>query len=345
MSRTLYRIFWLAVYVGTPVFFVSPGFAQYVRSNLVSSVKGQAAHTDTNLVNGWGIAFFPTGPIWVADNGSGLSTLYDHQGKRLSLVVTIPSPSGVLGSPTGIVANSTSDFVVTKGGTSAPAFFIFDSEDGSISGWNPSVDPTNAILAVNVAGADFTGLAIGSSGGKNFLYAADQANNVVDVFDANFNLVNSFTDSSLPPGYSPFNVQNINGQLYVTFAGFFSGAPGGFVDVFSTDGTFIKTLVSQGNLSGPWGLALAPADFGPFSNGLLVGNLFNGRINAFDPNTGQFLGQLQNQQGQAISINGLWGLAFGDGTQQNGKTNDLFFTTGPVFYSQGLLGVISPAGH
>src|SRR5215472_10922441 len=123
----------------------------------------------------------PSCPIWVADEASGLSTLYDHQGKRLSLVVTIPSPSGVLGTPTGIVANSTSDFVVTKGGTAGPAFFIFDSEDGSISGWNPAVDPTNAILAANVAGAVFTGLAIGSSGGKNFLFAADQAKNVVDV--------------------------------------------------------------------------------------------------------------------------------------------------------------------
>lgn len=140
-------------------------------------------------------------------------------------------------------------------------------------------------------------------------------------------------------------MQNINGLLYVTFAGFFSGAPGGVVDVFATDGTLIKTLASQAPLNGPWGLAMAPANFGPFSNDLLVGNLFDGRINAFDPNTGAFLGQLRNQQGQAISIDGLWGLAFGAGSPQNGKTNDLFFTAGPVFYSRGLLGVISPSGH
>ncbi len=345
MNRTPQRVLSLVVFASALVFFMSPAFAQYARTNLVSNVKGLAAHTDTNLVNAWGIAFFPTSPIWVADEASGLSTLYDHQGKRQSLVVTIPSPSGVLGTPTGIVANGTSDFVVSKGSNSGPAFFIFDSEDGSISGWNPSVDPTNAVLATSVPGAFFTGLAIGNSGGANFIYAADQANNVVDMFDSTFTVVGSFTDPTLPPGLSAFNVQNINGQLYVTFAGFFSGAPGGVVDVFGTDGTFIKTLTSQGHLNGPWGLALAPANFGPFSNDFLVGNLFDGRINAFDPNTGAFLGQLRNQQGQAISIDGLWGLAFGAGTPQNGKTNDLFFTAGPVFYSRGLFGVISPTGH
>jgi uncharacterized protein (TIGR03118 family) len=345
MKRTIHRVSSLLVFAGALMFFVSPGFAQYSRSDLVSNVKGLAAHTDTDLVNGWGIAFFPTSPIWVSDEASGLSTLYDHQGKKQSLVVTIPSPSGVLGTPTGIVANGTSDFVVSENGKSGPGFFIFDTEDGSISGWNPTVNPTNAVLATSVPGAFFTGLAIGSSGGKNFLFAADQANNVIDILDSTFTVVGSFTDASVPPGLSAFNVQNINGLLYVTFAGFFSGAPGGVVDVFGTDGTFIKTFTSQGHLNGPWGLAMAPANFGPFSNDLLVGNLFDGRINAFDPNTGAFLGQLRNQQGQVISIDGLWGLRFGAGTPQNGKTNDLFFTAGPVFYSRGLLGVISPTGH
>ena len=193
MKRTP-RILSLAVFTCSLVLFASPGFAQYSRSDLVSNVKGLAAHTDTNLVNAWGIAFFPTSPIWVADEASGLSTLYDHQGKKLSLVVTIPSPSGVLGTPTGIVANGPPDFVVTKGGNSGPAFFIFDSEDGSISGWNPSVDPSNAVFATSVPGAFFTGLAIGNSGGKNFLFAADQANNVIDILDASFNVAGSFTD-------------------------------------------------------------------------------------------------------------------------------------------------------
>jgi hypothetical protein len=218
MNRSPHRVLSLVVFASTLLFFVSPGYAQYSRSDLVSNIKGLAAHTDTNLVNAWGIAFFPTSPIWVADEASGLSTLYSHQGKKLSLVVTIPSPSGVLGTPTGIVANGTPDFVVSKGGNSGPAFFIFDSEDGSISGWNPSVDPTNAVLATSVPGAFFTGLAIGNSGGTNFIYEADQANNVVDIFDTTFTLVASFTDLTVPPGLSAFNVQNINGQLYVVIA-------------------------------------------------------------------------------------------------------------------------------
>ena len=202
--------------------------AQYKRLDLVSNVPGRALHKDHNLINGWGLAFLPNSPFWVSDTGTGLSTLYGPGGKTVPLVVTIPSAAGgkVLGTPTGLVANASKDFVVSENGNKGPALFIFDTEDGTISGWNPSVDATNAVIAVNnsSSGAFYTGLAIGAdSSGKNFIHAADQANNKVDIYDGGFNLVKSFTDSTLPPGYAAFGIQNIEGKLYVTFAGFFSG--------------------------------------------------------------------------------------------------------------------------
>jgi len=327
---------------------VNPAAAQYKRRDLVSNVSGRARRTDSNLINGWGLAFFQHSAFWVADTGTGLSSLYGPEGAAVPLVVTIPpapsQPFGPTGSPTGLVANATDDFVVSKkNGNSGPAVFIFDTEDGTISGWNPTVDPTHAVIAVDnsSSGTFYTGLAIGAdSSGRDFIYAADQANNKVDIYDASFKFVKSFTDASLPPGYAAFGIQNIEGKLYVTFAGFFSGKVGGFVDIFDTSGNLLKHFASMGELSLPWGLTLAPEDFGPFSNDVLVGNLGDGNISAFSRD-GNFKGQLKDDDGQYISVSGLWALAFGTDPSKNGKTNQLFFTAGPLFYGEGLFGRIS----
>jgi uncharacterized protein (TIGR03118 family) len=313
-------------------------FAQYQVTNLVSNVAGGGKTIDPDLVNAWGIAFSPTGPFWVSDNGTGLSTLYTGKGVKQSLVVTVPSASGVgMGTPTGMVFNSTTDFVVTQNGKSGAAAFIFDTLDGTISGWSPSVNPTVAVIAVNTPGSVYTGLAIGVSNGSNFIYAADSANNKVDIYDGNFKFVSSFTDPNLPAGSEPYGIQNINNQLFVTFT---NTKGTGAVDIFDLSGNLVKTFTKGGTLRTPWGLALAPSNFGPASSAILVGNLGDGRINAFNATTGKLIGQLKTTTGTTLSINGLWGLAFGAGNMMNGQKNQLFFSAGPAGYSQGLFGVI-----
>jgi uncharacterized protein (TIGR03118 family) len=310
----------------------SSAFAQYTLTNLVSDVKGKAQHQDTSLVNAWGISYAPGGPFWVSDNGTGLSTLYDNMGNKQSLVVTIPPSSGSgTGSPTGQVYNATSGFVVSQNGKSGAALFIFATFDGTISGWSPSVNSAAAVIAVNHTGAWYTGLAMGVSNSANFLFAADNLNNKVDIYDQNFHLVKSFTDTSLPAGSSAYGVHNINGQLYVTFT---NGSGGGVVDIFDTAGNKIKTFVSGGKLHSPWGVALAPSNFGPASKSILIGNLGDGFINAFNPSTGAFLGQ------SAVSFNGLWSLIFG-GSGSDGQPNQLFLTSGPGGYSEGLFTVVN----
>jgi uncharacterized protein (TIGR03118 family) len=356
---------------------VSSAAGQYKQINLVANEKGKAIRADAHVVNAWGLAFFPHGPFWISDQVTGVATVYGHFGKPIPLVVTIPAapsaPSGPVGSPTGIVANPTSDFGISKEANSGPALFVLDTLDGTISGWNPSVDPTNAIITVDFSttkpnrpfAASYTGLATGqNSKGQNILYAVDSGisptitNNEVDMFDANFNLVGSFRDPNVPFGMTAYGIQNVNGKLIVTFTGF---APpfGGVVDVFDTDGNLLTpghfaADDVTGPLQAPWGIALAPHDFGVFSNALLLGNVADGRISAFDPNTGTFLGQLADDQGRPISASagfGLWGLAFGTDAQVNGKPNQLFFTAGPSFpphtgeYADGLFGVIIATGH
>lgn len=309
------------------------GQAGYSITNLVSDQPGKAQHQDTQLKNAWGVAYAPGGYIWVSDNDTGVSTLYGPTGIKQSLVVTIPSSSGVgTGSPTGQVYNGTSDFVVSQSGRSGPATFIFATFDGTISGWNGSVNGTNAVIAVNHTGAWYTGITLGVNGGANFLYAADNLNNRVDVYDGSFNKVKSFTDTNLPPGSAPYNIANIKGKLFVLFT---NSQGGGVVDIFDTAGNFIKTFASGGTLKSPWGIALAPNNFGPASNALLIANLGDGRINAFNPTTGKFLGE------SGVVANGLWALIFGGGSPFNGNTNQLFFTAGPNGYVDGLFGVIN----
>ena len=338
----------------------------YLQSNLVSDIAGVARFTDPNLVNPWGITASPNGPFWISDNGTGVSTLYDGNGNSLPagspLVVTIPLPPGSTASnasPTGIVFNSTSDFTVSSGSQSGPAVFIFATEDGTISAWNPTVNGTNAILEVDKSiiptpanGAVYKGLALGSNASGNFLFAANFRSGAIDVFDKNFaaaTLAGSFTDPNLPAGFAPFDIANFGGQLFVTYAkqdatqhDDVAGPGNGFVDVFDTNGNFIKRFASQGTLNSPWGMVMAPASFGQFGGDLLVGNFGDGRINAFNPTSGAFLGQLQTDVGTPLTINGLWGLDFGNGIG-SGSPDTLFFTAGIGDEGHGLFGSIAPA--
>jgi uncharacterized protein (TIGR03118 family) len=324
--------------------------AQYKRIDLVSTSSSKTPHNDPNLINGWGIAFFPGNPYWVSDNITGVSTLYDRFGNINPLVVTIPpapsQPFGPTGSPTGIIANPTSGFVVTENGVSGPSAFVFATEDGTISGWAPTVNATNAIIAVDNSAslALYTGLAFAQTGPHALIYAADAVNNKIDIYNSNFKLVKSFSDPSPPAGLSVYGVQNLKGKIYVTYA---SPTPlqGGAVDVFSRKGNFIKRLATNapgGPLEGAWGMVISPSNFGPLSNALLVGNVDNGQINAFDPNTGAFLGTMMDRDGNTIHIGGLWGLVFGAGDKVTGSKNHLFFSSGPDKYARGLFGKILP---
>jgi uncharacterized protein (TIGR03118 family) len=323
------------------VLFQITAFAQYKVTTLTSNRPG-APWTDPHLVNAWGLTLFPTGPFWVSDNGTGFSTLYNGQGVPQSLVVTIPSATGTgVGSPTGIVANgSPTNFVVSQKGVSGVAAFLFATLDGTISGWSPGVNATNAIIAVNnsSSGTVYTGLAIASDASK--IYAADAANNRVNVYDGGFNLVKYFTDPSLPAGFSPYGIRDINGHLYVTFASA-SGAPGGFLDQFDENGNLVLRFPNSGPMNQPWGIALAPANFGVASNTLLVSNnLPNGKINSFNATTGKFLGLLKHCDGTPVVVDQIWGMAFGQGNSNNGAKNQLFFTAGPNNYANGRFGVI-----
>jgi uncharacterized protein (TIGR03118 family) len=256
------------------------------------------------------------------------------------LEVLIPSASGAgTGQPTGIVFNASQDFQVQGW----PSIFLFATLDGTISGWAPQSNPNAAIIAVNnsAAKSQFTGLAVTNRPSGNLLYAADLANNLVDVYDANFNLVNSFTDLTLPPGNVPFGIQDIGGLVYVTFAQA-DEAPGGYIDIFQEDGTFLRQLAAGAPLNQPWGLAVAPKNFGALSNTLLVSNNTNsGTINAFNLETGQVVGTVKDESGKAIVIDQLWGIEFGGGSANNGQTNQLFFTAGPYNNLAGTFGVIS----
>jgi uncharacterized protein (TIGR03118 family) len=316
----------------------STALAQYKLTNLVSNQAGQAEHTDPVLINAWGLVYAPGSPFWVSDNGSGFSTLYNGNGVKQALQVVVPSAGGSgPGSPTGVVFNGSQEFQVQG----SPAIFLFATLDGTVSGWSPAANPTMAIIGATSPGAVYTGLAITSKTSGNVLLAADTANNKVDIYDGTFKLVSSFTDTTLPPGFTPFGIQDFGGLVYVTFANS-SGGPGGFVDVFSEDGTFLKQVAQGGPLNQPWGLAIAPRNFGPLSNTLLVSNNTNsGTINAFNSITGQSVGPIKDAGGNAIHIDQLWGIDFGGGSAKNGSVNQLFFTAGPNNNLSGTFGVIS----
>ncbi len=332
----------LTVLLGLSMLFGSSvAHAQYQVTNLVSNqVKEGSNPPDPFLVNAWGLTYGPGGPFWISDNGSGWSTLYNGNGSKVPLNVFIPAASGNgPGSPTGIAFNNPGDgeFQVQNW----PSIFLFATLDGTISGWAPQSNPNAAIIAVTTPGAVYTGLAITSKPSGNVIFAADNANNKVDIYDGNFHLVKSFTDTTLPAGFAPFGIQDFGGLVYVAFAGN-AGAPGGFIDIYSEDGTLLKQLASGSPLNQPWGFAVAPKNFGAFSDTLLVSNnTGTGSINAFNAVTGQFVGTLRDTNNKVIEINQLWGIMFGGGNSADGATNQLFFTAGPNNNKSGIFGVIA----
>ena len=298
----------------------TPAFAQYTVTNLVSNQNAIGTNpADPALVNAWGITSLATSPFWLGDNGTGKSTLYNSVGQKQALVVTIPAAGGstATGTPTGVIGNTTGQFNITKNGITASPLFIFATQDGTISGWNPKVDLTHAVPAVDHSGmgASYTALAIVTNEkGENFIYAADNSSNrQIDMFDSNFNFVMSFSDPNIPQKFTPYGMREINGKLWVTFTPLNKGKDG-LVDIFNADGTIFKHDAVHGPLHSPWALALAPSNFGQFSNAILIGNnVKDGRINAFDTGTGAFLGTLRDASGAPISIDQLWGLDFGKG--------------------------------
>ncbi len=333
MSQSFRRNLMCAALVALVLSLAGTAFAQYTLTTLV---KNTGKKGDKQLINPWGLAYGPSEYFWFSDNGTGLSTLYDGNGVKQSLVVTIPPTSGTgLGSPTGIVYNGGAQFQIMHW-TSA---FMFATLDGLICGWS-HFEPNNALIGASSPGSVYTGLAINAA--NTMVYASDFANNKIDMYNGTFKLVGSFTDSSIPAGYAPLNVQDIGGQLYVAYA-LQNGKKGGYIDIFTESGTLVKTLVAKSkNLNQPWGFALAPSNFGTFSNALLVSNNVNaGTVVAFDPNTGAFLGTLSTAAGKKIVLGGVWGIEFGGGSPENGNTNSLYWVGGPKSDTAGVYGVIN----
>jgi uncharacterized protein (TIGR03118 family) len=342
------------------------GLGPYSQTNLVSDIPGVAPITDPHLVNPWGMSHSSTSPVWVSDNGAGVSTLYDGSGNPFPagtpLVVRINAPPsagpGATGTPTGqVFSGDVGGFNVAADGKSGPSIFIFATEDGTIAGWNPTVELKHAITKVDRStvtdpagdvGAVYKGLAIATTPGGSFIYATNFRFGQVEVFDTNFRLVSTFTDRGVPQGYAPFGIQNVGGNLVVTFAKQDAqkhddahGPGRGFVDVFSPSGRRLERLASRGTLNSPWGIAEAPSTFGPAARDILIGNFGDGRINAFK-SSGAFKGQLSNGSGAPIAIDGLWGLIFGNGSQ-GASSNALYFSAGIADEAHGLFGDIVPA--
>jgi uncharacterized protein (TIGR03118 family) len=353
-----------------------------LQTNLVSDLPNVAQFQDPHLVNPWGISESATSPFWISDNNAGVSSLYNTAGKPQALVVSIPTPddlTGNSGAPTGTVFNialGKGAFKVSDGTHTAPAVFLFATEDGTIVGWNPGVDPTgkfdgpggvstHAVIAVDNStnptaadGAVYKGLTIATdANGRTLLYAANFRSGHVDVFDTSFHKVTSlakgaFTDPRLPKGYAPFNVQVLNGKVYVTYAlqnaskhDDVAGRGHGFVDVYNLDGTpglagGRVRLISRGALNSPWGLAIAPSSFGDLAGALLVGNFGNGRIHAYNATTGAFMATLRDPDGEPIVLPGLWALKVGNGGN-GGEANKVYFTAGIFDETHGLFGSLT----
>jgi len=313
----------------------------FTQTNLVSDIPGLAAHTDSNLINPWGVSFSGTSPFWVSNQGTGTSTLYDGAGNANPLVVTIPGSAGGPTGPTGQVFNSSGTGFLINGSS---ARFIFDNLNGSISGWN-GVGTTAAVTVPSAAGTIYTGLAFNTAGGSNYLYAANSVGSI-NVFDSTWanvtgtTFAGKFVDPNAQAGFVPFNVQSVGANVYVTYAQLGPGGtplPGGYVDIFDASGNFIRRATVSGPLFAPWGLTIAPTGFGSFSGDLLIGNFGNGEILAYDPLTGVFLGTINDANGNPIINERLWALA----TRTGGANNDLsavYFTAGIGGEQHGLFG-------
>jgi uncharacterized protein (TIGR03118 family) len=314
----------------------------YRQTNLLSDGFVAAPNVNPNLQNPWGIAASPTGPIWIADNGTGLTSVVKGDGTQQLPDIAVP------GAPSGIVFNPTDGFMVSNSDTSAPSVFLFATEGGTLLGWNPNVDANTAIMVDDLSrsGAVFKGLAMATLPGGPVLYANDFASGRVMMFDRDFGSIGSFSDPNVPDRYAPFGIANLDGMLVVTFAlrevngtDDERGAGHGLVDLFAYDGTMIRRLVSHGELDSPWGLAIAPGGFGKFSNTLLVGNFGDGRIHGYNLHNGNSKGALEDDSGRPIVIDGLWGLMFGNGAFGT-DTRSLYFTAGTDSEAHGLFGVI-----
>jgi uncharacterized protein (TIGR03118 family) len=351
----------------------------FVETPLVSNIPGLAPNTDPKLINPWGFIETPAGQFRVAANGSGRGILFDAQGDKSGADIKIPTPAGspanTTSAPNGVVSNTTSDFVITINGKSAPATLLFSTEDGTIAGWNPSLSPTRAVIAADQSGngAVYKLLAMGSAGGANYLYATNFHNGTVDVFDKDFALhtffAGQFTDPNPVAGFAPFGVKDVDGTLFVTYAkqddakhDDVAGPGNGFIDEFTTDGHFITRFASGTAAGGtltalnsPIGATLAPASFGDFGGDLLIGNFGDSHVSAFDPKTGQFIDQLRDTHGQPLVLTagitgaggntkGLWGIGFGNG-QGGAGTQTLFFADGPNDESDGVFGAVTVAGR
>ncbi|HKE15292.1 MAG TPA: TIGR03118 family protein [Kofleriaceae bacterium] len=318
----------------------------YEETDLLSDVQDEAPKLDVNLQNPWGLAFGDDTVFWISNQASATATICDESGAAVGGGdVTVPQ------GPTGVVYNTDEEgFFIGSGTAAAGSEFIFATVGGGLFGWSPDADPTAAIQAVDASdvGASYTGLAQADSGSESLLYSADFHNAQVAVYDADFNPVDlgpdAFVDPDLPDGFAPFGIHNVDGQLFVTFAQQDENAeeevegPGlGYVSEFDSDGTFVRRVMSEGELNAPWGVAMAPDDFGDFSGALLVGNLGDGRITALDPDSGDVLGQLTDADGAPIAIEGLWAIAFGNGLDA-GQTDELYFTAGIGDEAHGLFG-------
>ena len=379
-SKTISRLCTMCTLsIATLLTFSSPGMAQaYKQINLVSDIQGLAQNppngqADAQLVNPWGLIASPTSPWWVSDNNAGVSTLYDGQGVKEGLVVNIPSPvDGVPGTPTGVVFSGAAGFTFQAKGTKAGAAFIFVTEDGTIVAWGPGINPNDlpndAFVVVDnssnptaAMGAVYKGATIAqmTTGGPFFLYVANIRSARIEVYDTNFNLVNlsddnyghAFLDREIPEGFAPFNVQEVNGNLYVTYAKQNATKhddldfPGlGFVDKFSLKGKLLQRLKHGPWLNAPWGVALAPANFGFFSNHLLIGNAGSGQIAVYDVDSGRFDGLLRDASGHAIQNDRLWALRFGN-DHSSGPSNWLYFTAGISDEAHGLFGFLVTADN
>jgi len=378
-SKTVSRLCTMcALMIAAVLAFSARGMAQaYQQTNLVSDIQGLAQNPpngqpDTQLVNPWGLIASPTSPWWLSDNNAGVSTLDNGQGVKQGLVVNIPSPkSGVVGTPTGVVFTGASGFAFQAKGLTAGSVFTFVTEDGTIVAWGPGINPqdlpNDAFVIVDnstnpsaTAGAVYKGAAIAqmTAGGPFFLYVANIRSGRIEVYDTNFKPVNlsgdddggpAFVDRKIPEGFAPFNVQDVNGNLYVTYAKQNTSKhddfdfPGfGYVNKFSPKGKLLQRLESGPWLNAPWGVALAPANFGFFSNHLLIGNAGSGQIAVYDVDSGRFDGLLRDASGHAIQNDRLWALRFGN-DQGAGPSNWLFFTAGISDEAHGLFGFFTPA--
>ena len=344
----------------------------YVQTNLVTgNTAAVADFTDPSLLNPWGVAFFPGGPFWISDNGTGVSTLYEGNGTKVALTVTIPTPLGDTNpgapGPSGMVWNGNPmAFLVGNNPTNtAAALFMWATEDGTIAAWQGGLIPETEAVTV-VANPDFVnggtgndpvykGLAIGNNSSGLFLYATNFRDGKIAVWDSTFSSTSTaaaalnakFIDHNIPDGFAPFGIQNINGQLWVTYAkqdaAKHDPVPGkgdGFVDVFDTDGNLIRRFAQRGVLNAPWGMVLTPDHFGEFTNDILIGNFGDGKISAWEPKTADFIDVMRNDKGKPIELGTLWTLVFGNGLVSSPQT--LYFTTGLVMENDGLFGTLTP---